>query len=226
MEGGSEKVGVAEAIAAPSRAACAAAAAASPWLSDCGSRSRDSSVLTRVAGAITTGARGRSAATRLACSPAPFCQIRHTPPFRGGGKVVGMPLERQSLDEQPAVLERQAGNDGGAGDEAGRDRCGARAESALERDPVDETEVEAVERRERAEGTQREVRGVGRKLAGPEALERHQRLSVGRGQDVQLVPEIERSRRAIEPRPEIGRRSRRTDHCPGTGADLKVGSRG
>ena len=52
-----------------------------------------------------------------------------------------------------------------------RDRGGARAEPALERDPVDEREAVALDGRDERERAQREMRRVARELAGALALD-------------------------------------------------------
>src|SRR5581483_8592085 len=85
----------------------------------------------------------------------------------------------------------------GRRDEAERDRRRARAETAGARDPVRPVEAQALRRAHEPEGADPEVRGVGG-VVGPLA-------------DLDLVPEVERGGRAVEPRPEVRGRRRRAD---------------
>src|SRR5206468_5040454 len=84
---------------------------------------------------------------------------------QAGGDVVGVAFEADGVREE---LGRGGGpaRDGAAGDEAERDRRRTRAEAAPERDPVDEAEAIAVDRREQREGSEREVARVARQLRG------------------------------------------------------------
>src|SRR5581483_1379340 len=123
-------------------------------------------------------------------------------------QVVDVPLELRAVRERRLRPCR-----GGAGDEAERDRGGARAEAPFERDPVDEAEPPAVHGGMHREGPQREMRGVAGQLVGALALDLDDEAV--RGLDRQLVPEVERRGRGVEARAEIRRRRGRgrADHA-------------
>ena len=98
-----------------------------------------------------------------------------------------------------------------ARDEPGRDRRRARAEPALERDPVHEAEAVTLDRSDERERAQRKMRRVAGQLLGAFALDGDERLTVRCVSHLQLVPEIERRGGAVEPGAEVGRGGRRAD---------------
>ena len=129
-----------------------------------------------------------------------------------GREVVGVALERQAEPEQ-LVGRDLAAVDGRAGDEARGDRRSGGAETALERDPIDEAEAVLLDGRDQRERAQGEVPVVGAELAGALALDDDRVLAL---LHVQLVPEIERRGSTVEPRPEVRRRRGRADDHPRT----------
>src|SRR5579862_2904427 len=124
------------------------------------------------------------------------------------GEVVGVALERQPELEQLVGGELLA-RERRSRDEPGGDRRGRRAEPAFERDPVDEPEPVAAGRSDLREGAEREVVGVARHLVGSLALDDD--VALVALLDVELVPELERRGRTVEPGPEVGGRSRRAN---------------
>ena len=147
-----------EAIAAPSRADWAAAATASSWRRNSGSR--DARLL-RVHARVRDDDDRRQ--RQVGCEPPERGPLAAPPDqadaaAKRGGEIVGMALERQPELEQ-LVGRGVAAGGGDARDEPRRDGRGGRAEPALERDPVDEAEAVALDRRDEREGAEREVLG-------------------------------------------------------------------
>ena len=112
-----------------------------------------------------------------------------------GREVVRVPFE---LDSQREELLRLGGapGDGTGRNEPEGDNRGARPEPALARNPVPEREAPPVRRREQRERTNAEVLGVC--VAVPVA-------------HLELVPEIERDGRTVEPGAEVRSARRRAD---------------
>ena len=137
-----------------------------------------------------------------------------------GCEVVRVALEvdperEQLLRIRLALRERRAG------DEPERDRRGARPEPARERDAVEEPERAALDRRKASKRLEREMRLVARELVGALSDDLDAR-AVG---DLELVPEIERAARAIEPRAEVGGARRRAeDHAAAAAIESGSGS--
>ncbi len=113
------------------------------------------------------------------------------------GEVVGVWLERETCCEQ--LL---GGCAGGRRHEAERDRRGRRAESSFEWDAIHEPEALAGRVGEQRVGADGEIRRVGGELRAAFALDH----DTGAVADVELVPELERHRRRIEPGSDVGRR--------------------
>ena len=111
-------------------------------------------------------------------------------------QVVGVGLQRD-----PGRQELLGRGVGCSGDEAEHDRCRRRAEASLEGDPVDEAESLSGRVGHERVGADREVRGIGRKLRGSFALD-DDALAGGH---LELVPEVERDRRGVEARADVGR---------------------
>ena len=136
--------------------------------------------------------------------PAPFCQIRQTPPRSAAARLSAWPSSGS-----PSSSSSSGGGASGRGRarrRARRDRRGAGAEPAPERDAVDEAEAASFDRRDERERPQREVLGVGH-LAAPSPSTTTLAVRPPRRQ---LVPEVERGRGAVEPRPEVRRGRGRT----------------
>ena len=130
-----------------------------------------------------------------ACDPAVPGQADATGQYRG--EVVGVALELDARGEQLLRIEGPTGH--GAGCEQPEcDHGRAGAETALARDAIHELKPPSVGRR----GARRRVR-----RGGPP------RVSLGH---LELVPEVERDRGAVESRADVGRARRRADPCEDT----------
>src|SRR5439155_10233610 len=108
---------------------------------------------------------------------------------QGRPEVVSMSLERQSVGQELLGGRVAAACHRRGGDKAERDDRRTRAESSFARDPVREREPAAVHGRKAAERAHAEVS----ELDVPVALGH-----------LELVPEIERDRCAVEPGTEVG----------------------
>src|SRR6266511_1503694 len=107
-----------------------------------------------------------------------------------------MPLEREAELEQRLGVELASRNER-ACNETERDRRRARSQAALPRDSLGERERVPVERSEPRERLDREVVLIG---------------CVASVADLELVPEVERRRGAVEPGADVGGR-RRSAHA-------------
>src|SRR5581483_7358408 len=91
------------------------------------------------------------------------------------------------------------------GRETERDRRRGRAETALERDAVDEAEALACRRLQQRVGAHGQVRLVLGQLAGALPLHGHGHAAGDAVDDLELVPEVERDGGAVEAGAEVGR---------------------
>ncbi len=126
------------------------------------------------------------------------------PPSSAAARLSPWLSSRQTCAQQLARRRVRRGCD-----ESERDRCGGRAEAALERDPVHEAEALPGRVGEQREGADREVGRVLRQLPRALALD-DDSFPLGH---LELVPEVERGGGAVEGRPEVrGCRRGASDH--------------
>ena len=118
-------------------------------------------------------------------------------------EIVGVAFELDA-ERQRLVCVRLAFGDGRTRDETRSDGGCARPKAALERDPVDETELVVRRIGEERERAQREMPAVARQLGGALAVDLHP-ASVRPLLDVNFVPELERGSGAVEARAEVRR---------------------
>ena len=122
-------------------------------------------------------------------------QVERHAPGEGGGKVVGVVLEPEPQGQQ--LVEGRLRR---CGCQPERDRGCRRAEPALEWDPVEESKPLARRVGEKRVRPDREIRAVLGELALALALDDDSLA----GRHVELVPQLEGDRRAVEPRAQVG----------------------